>query len=484
MTRRILFLLCLFSLALLAVGCAPRSDGRTGDDALPATDYRIRAELTPTERLLSVQAEIDYFVPTEGLSAIKLRLYANVYREGNQAVTAEKRAAAYPDGKEHYGGAEITEIQSSVPITTTDLGQGDTVLTVSFRRPLEKGERLSLTVSEKIAIPEIKHRLGYANEYFSLADFYPEVCPFRDGKFLTYPYAPYGDPYLRDAANFSLDLTLPKGYLCACSAPELRRETQGAFTSLFYEISDAREIACVLSRGWKCESFSVGNIPVRYYFESDREVAATKQRIAEALEFFGNAFGAFPYPAYTVAVAPFFEAGVEYSGMGVISNALSASFRRSTILHETAHQWWHGKVGSDEYRSPWMDEGLAEYAVAYFYKAKGSDAAYRTKIREAEDAYAIRLALKGAEGARFDLPLSDLTEGYYDRVYCGGLLLFSSLAEEVGTDAFLAALRDYADAFAGKVAAPNDLISSLSRSLGKDYSFYFSSWISGLVPTQ
>ena len=481
-----LLLLCLLSLCLTA-GCEEHSEilpEKKAEPSLAPTTYDIRAELSPEDRLLRVETAIGYSVPSENLGAIKLRLYANAYAEGNAVVTADKRKAAYGSEKEDFGGAKITNIDCALPITGSDLGQGGTVLTLRFGRTLEKGERLTITIAEEITIAKIKHRLGFWNDCFSLADFYPEICPFREGKFLTYDYTPYGDPYLREASDFTLDLRVPCGYECAASAHESRREIQGTFTLFSYALSGARDFACVTSPKLTYREISVSGLPVRYYFEKESSLAKTQKRIQEAVALFGEAFGAFPYPSFSLVTAPFFEAGVEHSGLAVISDALSDSAKRATVLHETAHQWWQGKVGNDEYLSPWVDEGLAEYSVAYFYKVTGSETAYRTKIEEAEDAYAVLLSLKGTHGARFDLSLPELSEDYYDRVYCGGLLLFSSLAEEVGTERFVSALRAYAEAYAGETASPSELIASLSRSLGKDYSDFFTAWISGVVPIQ
>ena len=40
----------------------------------------------------------------------------------------------------------------------------------------------------------------------------------------------------------------------------------------------------------------------------------------------------------------------------------------SVIVHEIAHQWWYGLVGNNQIRTPWIDEGLAEYCTAVFFE--------------------------------------------------------------------------------------------------------------------
>ena len=483
--RKVAPLLILCALLLTLFGCARKQQTTPKQEAEPfATRYRIQAALLPDQNVLSVQTEIDYCCPTDDLSAVKLRLYANAYQEGNDVVTEEKRAAVYPSGIADYGKTELSCVLANGVETSYDLGQNGTLLTLRLPKKCKKGDALSFSISQTITLAKCRHRLGYVNGYFSLSDFYPEICSFREGKFVAYEYTPYGDPFCRETADFAVDLTLPIGYECASSAKEELKERQGDTIRLSYILKGARDFALVCSQKLRCTEMMAGATVVRYYRENDPKTEETLGVVTSALQNYVSFFGTFPYPSYTVVLAPFFEAGVEHSGLSVVSDSLSAGARKTAILHETAHQWWYGKVGNDEFQNPWMDEGLAEYAVAAYYRTIGAENAYKTRIRDAEDAYAIRLALKGAKDTRFDLPLPELSDGYYDRVYCGGLLLFSSLAERFGAEAFHQALKTFADRYDGKTASPVDLINSLSTSLDADLSSFFDAWLSGRVPVQ
>ena len=472
----ILFLTC----SLAACGRGPSSGGSDFD--LAPTRYAISASLIPEEKVLSVETEVTCSAPTSDLAAVKLYLYGNVYREGNVVVTEDKIAATYPHGKVDHGGAEVLEVTADGAPASYDLGQGGTVLTLRLGRKYAKGEEIRLRIATRVTLANCRHRLGYADGYYLLSDFYPVLCPFREGKYLVREYLPYGDPFLQDTADFDLDLTIPVGYECAAGTFEQRRERQGTTERRFYTFEGARDLALVCSQKLRYAQTEAGDTPIRYYYESDKNIRNTLAHVQSAMEEYVADFGAYPYPTYTVVTAPFFEAGVEHSGLAVVSSSLSETDRAMTILHETAHQWWYGKVGNDGYLAPWMDEGLAEYAVALFYEHAGSKRAYRAKLSEAEDAFSIRYALKGAEGVRFDLPLSELRDGYYDRVYCGGLLLFATVAERVGEERFLSALRRYAACFDGRVASPKDMTDCLSEALGEDLSALFSAWLTGGIP--
>ena len=124
-----------------------------------------------------------------------------------------------------------------------------------------------------------------------LSDFYPVLCPFREGKYLVREYLPYGDPFLQDTADFDLDLTIPVGYECAAGTFEQRRERQGTTERRFYTFEGARDLALVCSQKLRYAQTEAGGIPIRYYYESDKNVL----RLNKALERMKACFTAYGY---------------------------------------------------------------------------------------------------------------------------------------------------------------------------------------------
>ena len=481
--KKLCALLLLLSLCAVAVGCK-KATSREKTAPLLATDYSIEAELLPAEHKLNVRTTIAYSSPADDLWEIKLRVYANAYREGNQVVPEDKRIDAYPRGAESYGEALLCDLTSDRPLDGSKESADGTILTLRFARALSRGERVTFALMQTVTLANVKHRLGYCDGTYYLSDFYPMVCPYQNGAYQTPEYCDHGDPFCLETADFHLSLTLPKSYECAASAKQEDRDYQGTFAHFSYSIAGARDLAVVASETLRCFEGEASGIPYRLYCSDARNKEKLMDWTASALTFFYEEFGAYPYPTFSLVLSPFFEAGVEHSGMGLVSSALSLSETKRALLHEIAHQWWFGKVGNDQFTDPWMDEGLAEYSVACYYKMQGKDAVYREIVTQAEDAYAIRLALKGSDGVRFDAPLPDLSDGYYDRVYCGGLLLFCTLAERFGFDRLNAALKEYADLFSGKIATPQELVRTLSSSLKSDLSKTFDGWLRGTLPVE
>ena len=92
-----------------------------------------------------------------------------------------------------------------------------------------------------------------------------------------------------------------------------------------------------------------------------------------SLRAFSDYFGDYPFRDMRVAPAPTAFRGMEYPQVMLIGVELYARFRENLellVVHEMAHQWWYNQVGSDQVRTPWLDEGLAEYSMYFYYQQR------------------------------------------------------------------------------------------------------------------
>ena len=91
-------------------------------------------------------------------------------------------------------------------------------------------------------------------------------------------------------------------------------------------------------------------------------------RIAEDLQLAAQAYGAYPWPSFSMAVTPDLRGGIEFPSH--VMQGPGSSGR--TTPHEVAHQWFYGLVGNDQGRDPWLDEGVATYAEGRLEGTLGS----------------------------------------------------------------------------------------------------------------
>ena len=166
-------------------------------------------------------------------------------------------------------------------------------------------------------------------------------------------------------------------------------------------------------------------------------------KAAKVIVSFAGRFGAYPFPAYTLAVTPGLVGGIEdpmftMQGPGTIG--------RSTT-HEIGHMWFYALVGNDQARDPWLDEGLATWAEAGY---EGTLASFVARPIPAD--------AKGRSGQ----PVSywdGHASSYYRGVYVQPAQALAALGPAARVDCVLAA---YVADFAWRIARPVDLIGVLA----------------------
>ncbi len=146
------------------------------------------------------------------------------------------------------------------------------------------------------------------------------------------------------------------------------------------------------------------------------------------------------------------------------------------VVHEVAHQWWYNLVGSDQVRNPWLDEGLAEFSMFYYFEQRdGEQAGQDLRARRWELPIA-SLKRRGADQP-IGMPVWDYTKDYETVVYGKGALFFATLRDEMGPAKFNQLLRAWAGEQQWKVGTPAQFQALASRIAGKNLDQLFNSWV-------
>jgi len=192
-------------------------------------------------------------------------------------------------------------------------------------------------------------------------------------------------------------------------------------------------------------------------------------------------FGPYPYPELTIVAAPLpgRGQGVVYSGLiflsetlyrspGRTQNLLARRLARSpamrvllefVLAHEIAHQWWGTVVVSNRLRHPVLDEALAQYAAALYFR-------YRYGSRRARWIRQTQLAINyhfyrilGGKDTRAHRSLRAFRDHYQYTalVYGKAPFFYHALRRVLGPRAFVALLRRYYRAYRFRQATPKAL---------------------------
>ncbi|WP_443066690.1 M1 family metallopeptidase [Streptomyces sp. NBC_01255] len=197
--------------------------------------------------------------------------------------------------------------------------------------------------------------------------------------------------------------------------------------------------------------------------------AALRGEIPEILARQAERFGPYPFSA----------AGAIVTEDGTLGYALetqtrpvfpAASFDRTTLVHELAHQWFGNSVTPATWRDLWLNEGFATYAE-WLYAEEYEGVPARTHFARAfaQDAnWAFPPAAPPSAENLFDPP-----------VYQRGAMVLHKLRETVGDAAFDEILRGWPAKYRHANASTDDFTAYAESVAGKDLDGLWDVWLFG-----
>ena len=138
-----------------------------------------------------------------------------------------------------------------------------------------------------------------------------------------------------------------------------------------------------------------------------RNAQAVADKAAQAVDFFTQRFGPFPYSSLELTQMPG-QMSQGWPGLIFLSSfafltpgeeadlhldPLQAAFRRLVLPHETAHQWWGDLVGWRSYRDQWIVEALANYSALMLLETQNP-----AEFQQILDEYRADLLQRNKEG--------------------------------------------------------------------------------------
>lgn len=416
---------------------------------------------------VSLREEILYYNTTGGtLNEIRLHLYPNAFAEGaeNPPFLENEKDEFYYNG-ESFGGIEVLQVKTDRETVEYELcGDDDDVLAVPCS--LTDGEGITISLECAITLPQCNSRFGITQDTVNLTGFYPVVCVYENGGWRDDPYCAIGDPFYAETASFYVSLQTPENLSVASSGRVTESVTSGGVTTREIAAENIRDFGMCLSAEYEHASaaFSLGGreVTVHLYSLNDGAPQDTLALAVSVLNTFSDVYGAYPYSELTVAQSSIHAGGMEYGSFVIIDSSVTerASYEQ-TVIHEIAHQWWFGVVGSDQINAPWLDEGLTEFSTAYYYLLNGDEKTYNDTVTAARDFY--RGYQNLPEEIGFDSSMTRPLYGYIANgeyvavTYMKGLLLFDTLLQLNGRDKFNAALSYYYTENAYGIADASDL---------------------------
>ncbi|MGY4706314.1 M1 family metallopeptidase [Candidatus Bipolaricaulota sp. J31] len=338
---------------------------------------------------------------------------------------------------------------------------------------------------------------------------------------IPYPASPdtwdaYG--FRLPAYRYSLELSLPAGWVAALPGDRVEREKTGE--RVVYRVEwdqPVRTLSLYFAPEGELGSFTFmaqGIALEGWYLPGyEEEVRALATRAVEILAWYGERFGPCPYRRLLLAMHPN-EPGASFTADGIVllsrwyfdrmdlsAKGILARVTQFVLAHELAHLWWGIGIGVDFDSENWLSEAFAQYlSISWFedtYGAEGGNT-FITELKGLGEEMAEKmLGFVNLREHLVELPyLRTVFMGFDEavvkpyrevryhnvdhvRIYDKGYLVVRALAHYLGEETFQRGLREVHGRFAGGELTVEEFRRTLEEVSGTDLAGFFSTWVRG-----
>jgi hypothetical protein len=360
------------------------------------------------------------------------------------------------------------------------LEEDNAALKIALAQPLKPGQSITVAMTYTGTVPASEIKLGYDqfglhHNVLTLPNFYPQIPAYDDHGWHITPGPGYGDTVFSDTALYQVNITAPAEEVVAasgvCSSAKDSPPAQG-FQTLHCVSGPMRDFMIAMSPDFDVKSDVVDGVKINSYSQKadDKGGAQALQAAVEAVKSYDRRFGPYPFNELDVVATPTTAGGIEYPGLVTIADRLyqdGGSMLDLVVAHEAAHQWWYSLVGDDQVNDPWLDEALAEFSSALFFRDRYGDFGMNALVKYWQMTYD---QVKGKpDDKRADLPVSAYSENQYGEiVYNKAPLFYYALYEALGDEKFDQFLQEYFRTYRYGVAYPQDLFTIAAKYAGQD----------------
>jgi aminopeptidase N len=241
-----------------------------------------------------------------------------------------------------------------------------------------------------------------------------------------------------DKATFGFQITLPDRLKAVANGRRTRSVNRGNDVQMnWVERAPMSTYLAVLNIGrGRIVQGRAGGLPTWTLIDPRLERASLGPLAAlpEVIRFEAGVFGAYPFDSAgsLVDYAPSLGYALESQSRPIYAYVPDVT----TIVHETAHQWFGDSVGLERWPQIWLNEGFATWAQWYYAERHGGRSA---------QAIFKRLDRVPASDGRFWNPpparLGSAKDLFDPTTYVRGAMALQALREKIGTKPMLHLLR-------------------------------------------
>jgi aminopeptidase N len=212
------------------------------------------------------------------------------------------------------------------------------------------------------------------------------------------------------------------------------------------------------------------NIEVYSYPEDFETAKKIIQIEKDAVNVLQNFYGEFPFSKDKLAIVeiPWNYGGIEnQTAIGIGEDYFrSPDMFTELFVHETAHEWWGNAAGISSWDDIWIDEGMANYSQALYWKKTAGEKAFASTMFSMLD----NALQKGKIRSRRENLFAHI-------VYDKSAWLFRMLNYELGDSLFFKSLKKYLSLYKYKNGNAQKLKNVFENVSGRNLEKFFKEWV-------
>ena len=439
------------------------------------------------------------------LSRVFYHMYFNAFQPGSEMdmrlqsvedpdrrMTEEGRSRIAALSPEEIGYLRATTLnQDGVAVSHSLEG---TVLVVELKSPILPGKKSTFEMAFEGQVPVQIRRSGRNNSEgvaLSMSQWYPKLAEYDFEGW-------HADPYIAREfhgvwGNYDVKITLDRDYVVGGTgyiqnpeevghgygAPGTNsKPARGKTLTWHFKAPNVHDFMWAADPEYIHDTLPMEDGPVLHFFyKNNPEILENwknlQAKTAEAMEFFNNNIGPYPYEQYSVVQGG--DGGMEYAMSTLITGERSFQSLVGVMVHEMAHSWFQHVLATNEARHEWMDEGFTSF-ISSLCMNQIMDQEKENPFANSYQGY-YSLAASGREQ-----PLAthadrySFNSGYGISAYSKGAVFLAQLGYVIGQDNLMKSLQRYYQDFKFKHPTPNDFIRSAEKVSGLELEWYLVDW--------
>jgi len=347
------------------------------DARLDENNMRIQGSETVTYRNRSKDTLKEIVFHTFADANRSKATQSSMFERNNEEIRKENPQKKPED---YLGGIDIrSAADDGQPLLFSNSNQA---LTVKLQQELKPGEAVTIDIAFEVKIPYGMQRLSYYKDIINGAHWFPVMSVYDENRHAwdKTPYSQSFETDYYDSSDFEVHFNVPEAYqilMPGDMTTEAHPKEPGR--KIVTAVADnTRELVFFASPNYKVERVTRDGMTVEYYYfdnmpDKKKLVDGYIDTAFEAISFFSEKYGKYPYPEFRIAESYIEGVAVEFARviqMGQIQPN-SDPAHDYVFVHEIAHQWFHALIGNNSETESFLDEGFADFSSVYFAEKQG-----------------------------------------------------------------------------------------------------------------